>query len=426
MMQVRSLGAFDVVVVGGGPGGVAAAVSAARKGASTILLEREGCLGGGMTTMMVVPFMPHAARRDAEGKEPRMVVNAGFFAEVVERLKARGAAFERHSTPFDDEAAKVVLDEMAAEAGVTVVFHAALFDVAAGGARVERACFAHNGGPLEVAGKVFIDSTGDALLAAAAGADVQFGNEQGHVMPMTTNFVVGGVDLDRMPEWKDFKAMCLGGGQDTPALLNTNMSCSWGRPDRGWVHFNAIRVGGSTIDPLDLSKAEAEGRQRIENWIQWARTNVSGYENAYLVKSASHIGIRESRRIVGDYMLTYEDWKDCRTFDDGIACCSYDIDVHGHAQGQVRIEHLPPMGFYQVPYRCLTPKGLENLLVASRSISATVEAHSSLRIMPPVMNIGQAAGMAAAMSLPGGDVRGIDVQALRQHIRDAGGVLEPK
>ena len=429
---MRRLDGYDVVVVGGGPGGFAAAVAAARSGAKTILLEREGCLGGGATTMMVCPFMPHVTSPGPAG-EPRKVVNAGIFKEVCDRLLARGKAIDGPCVGFDDEYMKIVLDEVAAEAGVRVVFHAGLFDAEArpfpyGQVRdgfVAAARFAHNSGPLRATGKVFVDGTGDALLAAMAGATTQFGDASGAVMPMTTKFIVGGVNTEAVPTRQEMKKLCGAGEKDKPALLNLNFSTYALKPD-GRVHFNAIRVPGNTLDPFDLSRAEAEGRRRVENFVAWLKANVRGFEKCFLEKTSSHIGVRESRRVLGDYTLTYDDWKACRKFDDGVACCSYGIDIHGQKHNQANLQSMPPHGYYQIPYRCLTPKGLKNLLVAARSISADVEAHSSLRIMPTVMCIGQAAGTAAAMSLPSGEVRRIDVQALRRRIRDAGGILEPQ
>jgi len=414
----------EVVVVGGGAGGLAAAVAAARADARVLLLEREGCLGGGATTMLVHPFMPHLTSPGPDGG--RKVVNAGIFAEVVDRLSARGAADAGGPcVRFDDEAMKLVLDELAAEAGVEVMFHAALFDAEVARGRVEAVRLAHNGGPIRATGKVFIDGTGDALLAALAGCECMFGDEAGDVMPMTLNFVVGGVEIDRFPSTPRLRELAGRGAADDPPLINTNVSCVTS-PRPGFLQFNAIRTPGNTIDPHDLSACEAEGRRRVENFVRWLRAKVPGCENCHLVKTAGHVGIRESRRVGGDYTLSYEDFRKAAKFDDGIACCGYDLDIHGREQGQTRIEKLGPGEYYQIPYRCLTPGGLENLLIAGRGISADVEAHSSVRIMPVVMCIGQAAGIAAAMSLPGGRVRDIDVQQLRRNIRAAGGVLEPE
>jgi len=422
--MVKTIDEYEVIVVGGGAGGFAAATAAGRGGARTLVLEREGCLGGGATTMLVHPFMPHLTTEGPDGQAPK-IVNAGIFKEVTDRLVARGAGRAGRCVSFDDEVMKLVMDELVAEAGAEVIFHAALFDVTVADGRVAAARFAHNGGPIEVAGKVFIDATGDSLLAASAGCACEFGDESGTVMPMTLNFRVGGVDTDNLPGWQELKDIAREGDKDDPPLINTNLS-TFGSRQKGYVHFNAIRVPGSTIDPGELSFAETESRRRVDNFVRWLRARVPAFRNCYLVKSGDHVGIRESRRVMGDYVLTGEEVRTAAKFDDGIACCSYVIDIHGQAQGQTRIEHLPPGEHYQIPYRCLTPKGTENLLMASRGISADVVAHSSLRIMPCVMNVGTAAGFAAAMSLPSGRVRDVDVQQLRRRIRRDGGVLEPE
>ena len=422
-IAMKDIEGFDIAVVGGGPGGLSAAVAAGRSGAKVVLLEREGCLGGGATTMLVHPFMSHVARSSQAGQG--MVVSAGIFAEVVSRLEARGSADgSRRCIQFEDEAMKLVLDELVAEAGVKVIFHAAMFDSEVDSGEVTSARFAHNGGPLRVKGKVFVDGTGDSLLAEACGCECMFGNEAGQVMPMTMNFMIGGVKKAGYGS-VNLRKLAAAGGDDDPPLINTNVSCV-SSPREGYMHFNAIRTPGNTLDPADLSRCEAEGRMRVANFVTWLRAKVPGFEECYLAKTANHVGIRESRRVVGDYLLTGDDFRRAAKFDDGIACCSYDIDIHKQSQGQTQIEHMGPGEYYQIPYRCLTAKGLRNLLVAGRGVSADVEAHSSLRIMPTVMCIGQAAGLAAVMSLPDGDVRSVDVRKLRQAIRDGGGVLEPE
>lgn len=419
---MKRIDGYDIIVAGGGPGGFAAAVAAGRAGAKVLLLERAGCLGGAATTMLVSPFMSHLTSPDEQGRSK--VVNAGIFREVTERLAARGAAdISGRYIRFDDEAMKLVLDEFAAEAGVDVIFHAALFDAATAGGRVTTARFAHNSGPIVAAGAVFIDGTGDALLAASAGCRCEFGDRDGNVMPMTLNFIVGGIDQEKFPA-AEIRKLAAAGGRDDPPLVNTNVSCVTS-PRAGYMQFNAIRTPGNTLDPGQVSRCEIDGRRRVENFVAWLRVNVPGCEGCYLVKTGAHVGVRESRRVMGRYLLSYDDFRNARTFDDGVACCSYGIDIHGQGQGQTRIEHLGPGRYYQIPYRCLTPIGPENLLVAGRGISADVEVHSSLRIMPTVMCIGQAAGIAAAMSLPSGKVADIDVQQLRRRIRDAGGALDP-
>lgn len=419
---MNTLDQFDVVVVGGGPGGVGAAVRAAQSGARTLLVERMGFLGGAGTAMMVNPFMPATTVKTTPEK-PRVLLNGGLVVEIADRLKQRNAGGFMPSgcTAFDDEALKIVLDEIVAAAGAKGLYHATLFDTQVSGGRVQSIRLAHNGGPITVTGKVFVDSTGDGLLSAQAKAEVKQGNERGEVMPMTLFFVVGGVDRDRMPRG-EMKELCR---QGAPELINTNFSCMhFGGP--GLLYINAIRVPGNTLNPFDLSHAETDGRRRVENFVGWLRARVPGFENCWLAKTAPHVGIRESRRVVGDYVLTGDDFDRCAKFDDAVACCAYPVDIHGQKQGQTTIQHLLPGEYYQIPYRCLTPKGLTNLLVASRCISCDVKMHSSMRCMATIYNLGEAAGYAAALSLPAADVRLINVPALQQKIRATGGCLEPR
>jgi hypothetical protein len=331
-----------------------------------------------------------------------------------------------HGAPaFDDEAMKVVLDELATEAGADLVFHAALFGLRKRRGRIGAVHAAHNGGPLEITGKVFVDATGDALLAALAGCEFQVGDEQGLVMPMTLNFAVAGADWAAIPPGDELKKLCAAGAADDPPLINTHLSC-FSRMPNGHVHFNAIRIPGNTLDPFEVSRAEVEARRRVQNFVAWLRAKVPAFAKCYLVKTGSHIGIRESRRVLGDYVLTREDFKRCARFPDAVACTSYGIDKHLQKPNETLHDRLPPGECYQIPYRCLVPRCTTNLLVASRSISADVLAHSSLRIMAPVMNVGEAAGYAAALALPRGDVRKVKAAALQDRIRAGGGLLEPK
>ena len=409
---------YDVIVVGGGPGGFAAAVAASRSGAKVLLAEREGCMGGAATTMHVHPFMSHTTSRGPDGR--RKVVNAGIFAEVVRKLKARGAARGTNLIRFHEEALKLVLDEMAREAGVEVMYHTMLYESESGHRHVQAVRLAHNGGPIRAKAKVFVDGTGDGLLSARARAECMFGDDKGKVMNMGLMFTVAGVDTDAMPDRDEVKRMVRAGGKDKPVLINT-MIGTLSVPRDGHVHINAVSIPGNPLDPGDLSFAEMEGRRRVDNFVEWLRANVPGFGKCYLLKTAGSAGVRESRRVKGDYVLSGEDFRRAAKFSDGVAACSYYADRHGRAQGGGR---LGPGEYYQIPYRCLTAKGLENLLVVGRCISADIIVQSSCRIMPTSMCTGQAAGLAAAMSLPEGNVRAVDVQELRKSIVSAGGVID--
>ncbi len=421
---------YDVVVIGGGPGGCGAAARAAASGARTLLVEREGCLGGGATTMLVCPFMPHVSSPGPHGEAP-IVVNAGLYAEVLRRLVDRGEGkvinqgSKWTALIFDDEALKVVLDELLAEAGAAVLYHAALFDAEVRDGRIASIRVAHNGGPLRIWARVFIDATGDGLLAHQAACHWQAGNERGEVMPMTLNFIVAGVDTAKLPPIATLRQRAAAGEADNPPLINTNISC-FHDVGRGRVHFNAIRIPGNGTDPDALSHAETKGRRRVRNFVAWLRANVAGFEQCWLDKTGAHVGVRETRRVIGDYVLTFDDLQAARKFEDGVALCSYEVDIHGQKPNEGIEIDVPQGDWYQIPYRCLTPKGVSNLLLAARCISADAMAHASLRIMPVVMNIGEAAGIAAALSLPAGDVRRIDIADLRRRIVALGGVLDPR
>lgn len=422
---MQRISEYDVIVTGGGPGGIGAAIAAARGGARALLIEREGCLGGAATTMLVNPFMADRTK-PAEGDALRRLVNGGIYQELLERLKGEDAVIheEGGGARFDDEVLKRVLDKMVADAGVTVLFHAALYDAETDGGYVRSIKLAHNRGPLTVSGSVFIDSTGDGLLAQQAGVKVEAGNDDGQLMPMTLFFCVGGVDLQRWPGRFEIRERVKTGDKDSPELINRHLSMIAEAPN-GLLYFNAVRIPGNALDPLDLSAAEAEGRRRAANYVEWLREHVVGFEKAWLVKTAAHMGIRETRRISGDYRLTYDDWKANARFDDAVACCCYPVDIHGQTFGQTRMEHLSPGTWYQIPYRCLIPQGLENLLIASRCISTDPVAHSSIRVMPPVMCLGQAAGHAAALALPEGKVRKVNIAELQKTILANKGILEP-
>jgi hypothetical protein len=191
------------------------------------------------------------------------------------------------------------------------------------------------------------------------------------------------------------------------------------------VHFNTTRVSKNPVDGKELSAAEMEGRAQMHEMMTFLREKIAGFENAWLDHSAPQIGVRESRRVIGDYVLTVEDVLEARKFKDGICRCAYDVDIHSPVGGTTDIRRLKKGTSYEIPYRCLVPRKTMNLLVASRCVSSTHEAHSSLRIMPVVMGIGQAAGLAAAMCVAGDlTPRRLSAAKLREKLVEQGADLE--
>ncbi len=398
----------EVVVVGGGPGGLCAAVAAAEEGADTLLIERYGFLGGMATAGLVNPFMTWMA-----GGQP---IIRGLFERITQRLDDYGGwGGPKQPSAFDDELFKFVAEDLCEEAGVRLQLHTMLADVEVADGRVQRIATLSKSGLRQVCGELFIDGTGDGDLAAWAGAEVKIGREEdGHCQPMTLCFRMMNVDLDRMPSRAEINALYDAakerGEIDNP---RENVLKFFTTHDRE-VHFNTTRVVmHDATNAEDMTDAELVGRRQVRQMVRFLRDEVAGFEEAWLEEMAPQIGIRESRRVMGDHVLSVDEVLEARKFDDGIARGSYGVDIHNPAGTGTDIRHLPPGEAYDIPYRCITPRGFDNMLIAARCISCDHAAHSSMRVMPIVMAIGEAAGCAAQMALEGGDVRGVDTQALR-------------
>ena len=415
----HSIAPCDILVAGGGPGGLAAAVSAARNGADTLLIERYGFLGGMATAGLVNPFMTYWA-----GEEQ---IIGGILQEVIDRLTALGAYGKGSRTAFDPEAFKFVADQMCADAGVKVLLHSFLSDAAVSDSKIESIEIAGKSGKETLSAKVFIDGTGDADLAFLAGARCEKGrDEDGLMQPMTLNFRVCKVDMGRMPARgeefnKLFDKAKAEGRLDCP---RENVLLFFTTRE-GEVHFNQTRINradGTSTE--DLTRAEIEGRRQAWQFLEFLRRDVPGFEQAEILVSGSQVGVRETRRVMGEYVLTGDDVLSARKFDDCIARGSYSIDIHSPTGAGTVIQRLKPGESYDIPYRCLVPLGIDNLLIAGRPISSTHEAHSSLRIMPICMAIGQAAGTAAALSLREGvTTRAVNTGLLQSTLRSQGANL---
>jgi hypothetical protein len=396
----------DVVVAGGGPGGLCAAVAAARNGAKTALIERYGFLGGMATAGLVNPFMPFHLNG-----EP---LTGGIFEEWIDGMRRRGGYVDKgrlSSNVIDAEAAKASAMELVLGAGVQLMVHAFVDNVLLddGGSRIRYLCLAAKK-RIAAAAPVFIDATGDADVAYLAGVPCDVGRDEDHaVQPMTLCFRMRGVDRSKMPAPGDRDARAALNRLYERAKQRGAIRCprenvlyfQCVRDDE--IHFNQTRVvGRNATDPFDLTAAEIDARQQVEMFVAWLRAEVPAFKDAYLSETAPQIGVRETRRIRGLYTLTGDDVLSARKFPDGIARTNYPIDIHSPTGEGTVIKHVPAGDWYEIPYRCLVPQKIDNLLVASRSISANHAAHSSLRVMPPVGGIGEAAGTAAAMCLKTG------------------------
>ncbi|MBN1937074.1 MAG: FAD-dependent oxidoreductase [Anaerolineae bacterium] len=387
---------YDVVIIGGGPGGVCAAVGAAQEGASVLLVERYGFLGGMATAGLVNPFMSYRAG----GKK----LTSAVFNELLDRLE-QASALDRDGQVFDDEGMKIVLDRMMQDHGVDLLLHSTLVGVemAAGKPLIAAAQTVGKSGRLDVRGTVFVDSTGDGDLAALAGAPCEKGRKQdGFCQPMTLCFRIGGVAGE--PTLAQLRR------ELTEIYLTAKAAGEVSNPREDILifattvphifHFNTTRViQRDATSTLDMTAAELEGRRQTAELVDLFRRKSPRFKDAYLIKTAAQIGVRESRRVMGQYVLDVDDVLEAAKFADGIARSNYPVDIHSPTGEGTVIQHLPPGEFYEIPYRCLVPPGVDNLLIGARCISSTHEAHSSLRVMPVVAGIGEAAGIAAAWAV---------------------------
>ncbi|WP_272009942.1 FAD-dependent oxidoreductase [Roseovarius sp. ZX-A-9] len=419
----------DVLVVGGGAAGMAAAVSAARSGARVMLVEKMGFLGGTLTSVTLGSICGLYGRR---GDRVQRLVR-GFADEVVQRLHQRGCEvqpkvwLQTASLPYHPEPIKLIADDLMREEGIEVCLHSLAVRAIVEEGQVRGAVFESIDGRWAVRASCVVDASGDGQIAALAGAewecdvdDLQF---------PTTMIRFGGVDTavvdqtDRAALHRHLEA-AVAAGYDLPRTAGGIFSFN-----DSVVHLNITRVSnnGKPPDPLstsEMSMAEVDGRRMAELYLAAFRDHVPGYENAWLLDTGAQIGVRESRRITGDYVLTEQDVLGAARFDDAIGCCAWPVEEHG-ADRATRWVWMEDGTFYQIPWRCLLPRGREGLIVAGRCASATHVAQASLRVAGTCFAMGEAAGLGAAMAAAdhGGLVRSIDVQHLQAQLTTRGAFL---
>jgi glycine/D-amino acid oxidase-like deaminating enzyme len=421
--------AFDVVVVGAGSAGSTAAISAARIGARTLLVDRLAFMGGTSTAVLDTFYAFYTP-----GAAPRRVVG-GVGWEVAQRLTRDGAAFERPNTygagtgvTYDPEALKVLWEELAGEAGVELLLHAWATGVRVADGRVEAVRTWSKGGERWFTAGSVVDASGDADVAAMAGAAYEDATTTPATQALSTLFTVANVDVARasaVPKaelWALMREAAASGEYRLPRLEG-----SWHRtPHRGvvMVHMTRIPMVDAT-DPVALTRAEVEGRRQVREYHRFLRDRVPGFEEAVVVATSPAIGVRESRRIIGDVRLTREDVLAGRRFEDEIALCGAPIEEHG-ATDDTTWAYVADGGVYGIPFGTLLPAGLEGLVVAGRCFSATHDAHASARSMATCMAMGQAAGTAAALAASRGlSPRAIAPAELRARLLDDGALLDP-
>ncbi|GBF76841.1 invasion protein [Paenibacillus sp. 598K] len=438
---------LDVLVIGGGPAGIAAALAAAQAGARTALVERYGFLGGNATAGLVGPFMT------AFSGDSKQQLIKGVFDELVTRMEQIGGAihpryveagtsyagfFDKghgQVTPFDPEAVKLVAAEMMEEAGVQLFLHSFFLETITGENGVEGALILNKSGTQAIRAQVTIDCSADADVADRAGAKTEKGRTgDGLTQPMTMFFRIAGVEdekveqyiLDHPDEISPFSDIVEAARKRGEWKVNKDQIGLYKTVQPGVWRVNTTRISGKDGTKVeDLVHAELEGRRQVFFLMNFFRKHVPGFSNASLVDTASQVGVRETRRLVGEYMLTAEDLITGKAFDDVIALYSYPIDLHSPTGGAVEFdENYHTANVYQLPYRILVPIETDGLLVAGRCVSATHEAHAAIRVMPCAFALGQAAGVGAAIAVKAKvHPREVDMGQVQQELRRQGVVL---
>lgn len=413
----------DVVVAGGGPAGIHAALAAGRNGCRTILIEKYGFLGGMTTAALVYPWMTF---HTTDGKQ----VIKGYAQEIVDRLMAIGASpghvrdtvgFVHTITPFHPERYKVLAMELLKEAGVRLLLHSFVDAVRVEDGRIAAVELTGKSGRLLAKAGQFVDATGDADLAYLSGAPcLQGRQEDGRTQPMTMKFRMRGVDLAAVKRYMldhpdefypktpfaELERLPLSGvmgftkhWRASGLPINRDQVLFFTGPEEDEVLVNTTRVQGlDGTDVEHLTEAELEGRKQALLVADFMRANLPGFEKASLTTTGAQIGIRETRRIDGLYALQADDVVQGRKFDDVIARSGYPIDIHDPSGKGVTAAWVQGDGAYDIPYRCLLPRSIGNLITAGRCISTSHEALATTRLSPSCMATGQAAGTAAAIA----------------------------
>lgn len=457
---------WDVVVAGGGMAGVIAAIASARNGARTLLTDRYPFLGGNLTAGLLGNFLTF---HNMKGEQ----ICGGIPQEFVDECIAQGGCFPENNghlhnpygnaysvTPVDGEVAKLVAQKMCQRAGVKLALNAYTLGPIVERGRVAGIRIADKSGERLLRAKVVIDSTGDADLIASAGGKCHVGDESGRTMSISLFFRLGGVDLDRHLQFVKQRpdqfmlgedpyigksraeiAASLTNWKDFPLVTGYYEAVKEAKA-RGEFHPNRERVvfsittipGVVTVnstsmlgrDPTsgsDLTGAAMEGREQVFLVRDFFRKYVPGFESAFVLDSASALGVRESRRIVGEETLTTQACLEARRTDRDIGRGAYSIDVH-EASGRIVHQHVANGESYGIPFGCLVPEALDGILVAGRALSSERYANGSVRVQAHIMAIGQAAGTAAAMCAQSNhSPHDISVAALRDRLVSQGAIV---
>lgn len=438
LKQIPIADSYDVIVVGAGPSGVMAAIAAAANGARTLLIERYGFAGGSLTNSLVAPSQVFTVfGKPIVGGFPRKLMNrlADSGHVIWPNLDGtfgdwRGRTYwdpEILGVRFDPEALKTEMLEMLLEADVNLRFHTQVVDYCA---ESKALITIGKSGYQAFQAQVIVDCSGDGDVSEMLGCEFEKGyaEDEKALQPPTLMMLLGGVDYEKAnslrPSFPDIIEEATKNGDLN--LKREDLLFYRGTVGEGECIVNCsrvYRVDGTSTD--DLTRAEIEGRRQNMELFHFYRKYVPGFENAYIIQMGSQIGIRETRRVLGEYVLTGQDVLDGRKFEDAIALSYWPIDKHLSDRPGTVLEFPAPDVITRIPYRCLVPRNIDALLVAGRCISANQEAFASIRVSATAMAIGQAAGTAAALSVQDGvSPRDVDVHKLQSRLKAQEAILD--
>ncbi|MGE5353780.1 MAG: FAD-dependent oxidoreductase [Acidobacteriota bacterium] len=405
---------YDVIVAGGGIAGISAAVKASSMGVRVLLIERYGFLGGMSTAGMVSPFMKYSVNGNP-------LVN-GVFGELENEMNSMHGMIDNGFYAGSFRVASFTLLE---KSGCYLMLNSEICGVETLESEVKALSVISEGKILRITGKIFIDTTGDAQLVFLAGLPYNKGDEKtGKLQALTMFFRMANIDMKKVTEyaaqnrdnffaWMDYnfdfrKIISIAGffsqvknaikeGRLSPEIEYIFFTTLPGEGEASFNTSNILSLDGSSS--FDLTKAEIKGRQQVQEVVHLLQKEIPGFGNSFLLETAVQVGVRETRRAVGDYVYTGDDVRQGRKFDDAVARACYGIDIHGQKDENSVMEHVPEGQYYEIPLRTLCVSGAHNVLAAGRCISSTREGHSALRIMPTSAATGEASGAAAALAI---------------------------
>ncbi len=436
---------YDVVVVGGGPAGVGAAFTASKLGLRVAIVERHNMLGGNWTNTYVLSIL---GIYTYSGKTK---IVGGIADKIIARLKKAGGTTGKSGNlvPFRPAEMAYILGEMAKAFNVRCYFSSIATDAKMEGKKVQYIEISGKDGRQRIYGRVFIDASGDADLAYRLGLKYMSGREgAGYHQEATLPFRIGGIDEKEFVKYakskNDLASVSLRKNGDidrlhilAPALSNAKRSGELYLPhSENMFLFNTSRKGemvcnatqapvGDFTDGKEISSVLEDLRKQADSVFRFLKKNTPGFENSYLVDAASYLGLRETRRAEGEYVLTKEDVIENRRFDDAIARCGHAIEMHDPVLGSY-YTHLNggDDSWYQIPYRAIVVKGVANLFAVGRCMSAEFEAQASARVSGTALAMGQAAATAAYLSIKSRKpAKDIDVKKLQYMLKKSGAII---